>query len=225
VAESNLKSELLRLDGSEQLKQVVDTCAFRDDDPIAETKRKFSELCEEFALGMARPKIEPLIKQKVDELDIQAPAVGGEVGATLAASVKVPSKEEIAELAVELCETFTRKHVSKMFIKAYNATETKLIDVVGLGGSSSADPEAEARDVSFLNPMSDMADPAATAQSMLSKHTGMDVEGLKGQAAGLIAEAEGMKGQVSGLSAEAEGMKGQVSGLSAEAEGMRGHRV
>ena len=169
-------------------------------------------------LRTAARKVVPLIEQKVEELDIEAPAVGGEAGTALASSIKIPTKKEIAALAVELCESFTRKHVFEMFIKAYNATEIKLIDFVGLGGSASSDPDATARDVSYLNPIADatdlnIEDLEAKAQSMLSEHTGVNVEEMQSKATELAAEADGIQGEVDGLSTKATAVKGQVSGL------------
>jgi hypothetical protein len=39
-------------------------------------------------------------------------------------------KQEIAEFAFDLCETFARKYVNELFIKAYNQAEAQVIEAV-----------------------------------------------------------------------------------------------
>ena len=40
--------------------------ALKKSDDIAETKRKFSELCEEYVIVLARPELHPAVAKNVD---------------------------------------------------------------------------------------------------------------------------------------------------------------
>jgi hypothetical protein len=142
VAEGTLKTELLKLDGSKDASKLVKSLALKKKgEEIAESKRKFSELIEEYVLSLARPELEPAVKENVDALEIPP-------------SVPV-QKQEITEFAMELCETFARKHVNELFLKAYNKAEAKVIELCGVGNASD-DPDVES--LKFSNPLSEMAD-------------------------------------------------------------------
>jgi hypothetical protein len=143
VAEGTLQELLLQMDDSKDFKKLLKSMALKSADPIADTKRKFSELCEEYVLRLVRPEIEPVVSQNVDSLEIPA---------------EVPvKKKEIAEFAMELCETYVRKHVNEQFIAAYNATEKKLIELCGVGNASD-DPDDDA--IVCVNPMNEALEEA-----------------------------------------------------------------
>ena len=143
VAEGSLKEELLKLDSSKDVKKLVKSQALNKKDPIAETKRKFSELCEEYVLVLVRPELQPAVSGNVDALEIPA---------------EVPvKKQDIKEFAIDLCETYARKHVHEQFIKAYNKAEEKVITLCGVG-TASDDPESGSDELRYSNPLAEAAD-------------------------------------------------------------------
>ena len=75
----------------------------------------FSQLCEEFVLGLSRVELVPMLESTIEELDIQVPPSTGGV----AIGTGAPSKDDIKDLAIELCETFTRQQVNECFLNMY----------------------------------------------------------------------------------------------------------
>ena len=143
VAEGTLQTELLKLDNSKDANKLVKSLTLKKKgEEITESKRKFSELCEEYVLCLARPELESMVRENVAALDIP-PSVPVE-------------KQEIAEFAIDLCETFARKYVNELFIKAYNKAEAQVIELCGVGNASD-DPGA-VEVVRFSNPLTNLAD-------------------------------------------------------------------
>ena len=62
-------------------------------------------------------------------------------------------KRDIKEFALDLCETYARKHANEQFIKAYNKAEARMIRLCGAGNAS--DDPAEV--VRFSNPLEEAA--------------------------------------------------------------------